>query len=260
MRHRILAAFLVLSTLLLGQGTDPMTWATPQHLVTDVTGTLSKGDARYLENKLLDYADTTSTQIAIVIIPTTGGDEINLFTAELAEKWKIGQDGKDNGCLILLAKDDREISIQNGYGLEPYLTDATSRMIIENEMLPYFKQGEFARGLDAGTTAIMQVLAGSYEGSGGRNSREAKRTKGLLKAIIFFILIAIIISRNNKGGNGGRRIHGGMGPFWWGYGGGYTMGGGHHRGGGFGGGGFGGGGFGGFGGGSFGGGGASGSW
>jgi uncharacterized protein len=233
-------------------------WPAPKKLVTDAVGVLSRGEVRYLENKLLDYADTTSTQIAIVVIESTGGDEINLFTAELAEQWKIGQAGKDNGCLILLAASDREISIQNGYGLEPYLTDAVSRMIIENEIIPAFKAGDYAAGLDRGTTAIMKVLAGTYEGKGGRSAKSGKRK--LPMGLIIIIILAISYFRNGGGGGGGRRYRSGMGPFWWGFGSGYTMGGGH-RGGGFGGsGGFGGGGFGGFGGGSFGGGGASGSW
>ncbi|MEY2969982.1 MAG: hypothetical protein RLZZ599_355 [Bacteroidota bacterium] len=234
---------------------NPKTWDAPTQLVTDAAGILSISEVKYLENKLLDYADTTSTQIAILTLNSIDGDEINLFTAELAQQWGIGQKGGNNGCLILVAVADRLMSIQNGYGLEPYLTDATTRIIIENYMLPYFKQGEYAVGLDQGTNAIFEVLNGTFEGQGGRGSKKEDRIRSLLKALVLLIIIVILLSRRGGGGGGLR-----TGPFWWGYGGGYTMGGGMHRGGFGSGGSFGGGGFGGFGGGSFGGGGASGSW
>ena len=229
----------------------------PTKLVNDFAQVLSANDEAFLENKLLDYADTTSTQIAVVTVATTGGDNINLITAEIAQHWRIGQDGKDNGCLILVAVDDREISIQNGYGLEPYLTDFNSKMIIENDILPAFKAGSYAKGIDAGTTAIFQVLAGSYQGKGGRGGATSGRKSSRLIRLLVIIAVILLYSRSRGGGggNGGRRS--GMGPFWWGMGTGYTMGGGMRSGGGFGGGG---GGFGGFGGGGFGGGGASGSW
>lgn len=239
---------------------DLLQRSAPKKLVSDYSDVLSAREEAYLENKLLDYADSTSTQIAIVTVATTGGDNINLITAEIAHHWQIGQNGKDNGCLILLASDDREISIQNGYGLEPYLTDFTSKQIIENDILPYFKQGSYVKGLDAGTTSIIQVLAGSYEGSGGRgSSKKSVRARDVVRVIIILIIIVFYISsRGGRGGGGGGRRYG-AGPFWWGMGTGYTMGGGGFGGrssGGFGG----GGGFGGFGGGGFGGGGASGSW
>lgn len=251
---------LLFPVAMMGQNAqDLLQTQAPSRLVSDYSDVLSDREEAYLENKLLDYADSTSTQIAIVTVETTGGDNINLITAEIAEHWKIGQNGKDNGCLILLASGDREISIQNGYGLEPYLTDFTSKQIIENDILPYFKQGSYANGLDAGTTSIIQVLAGTYEGRGGRgNTKKSGRVRGIVRFIIIILFIVFYISRRGGGGGGGGRRYG-AGPFWWGMGTGYTMGGGGFGRGGSG--GFGGGGgFGGFGGGSFGGGGASGSW
>ena len=258
MRKFLLVLLLPLQ-LLAQNAQDLLNQRVPAKLVNDFGEVLSPNEERFLESKLLDYADTTSTQISIVTVGTTGGDNINLITAELAEHWRVGQDGKDNGCLILVAVNDRKISIQNGYGLEPYLTDFTTKLIIENDILPYFKAGSYAKGLDAGTTSIFEVLAGTYEGKGGRSGGKTSKKGSRLLRLLVIIIIIILYSRS-RGGGGGRRYRSGMGPFWWGMGSGYTMGGGM-RGGGFSsGGGFGGGGFGGFGGGSFGGGGASGSW
>jgi len=256
---KLLVALLLLPIGLLAQNAqDLLSSSIPKKLVNDIAGVINPRDEAYLEQKLLDYADTTSTQIAVVTVATTGGDNINLITAELAQHWRIGQNGKDNGCLILIAVDDREISIQNGYGLEPYLTDFTSKMIIENDILPAFKSGNYAQGIDSGTSAIFKVLAGTYEGKGGRGTSGSNRKGSRLIRLLVIIAVILLYSRSRGGGGGGGRYRSGMGPFWWGMGSGYTMGGGMRSSGGFGGGG--GGGFGGFGGGSFGGGGASGSW
>ncbi len=256
-------ALLILPAVLAAQNepaASPFDWDTPTQLVTDAANVLSPEFERYLETKLLDYADTTSTQIAVVTVKTIGGDDINLFTAELAEKWQIGQQGVNNGCLILVAVEDREMSIQNGRGLEPYLTDYQTSAVIQKVILPHFKNGDYATGLDQGTTALFSVLNGTFEGSGGRGgATKSQKLAGLVRALVIIVVIIIVLARRGGGGGGGGRRRG-MDPFWWGMASGYTMGGGHRGGFGGGGGSFGGGGFGGFGGGSFGGGGASGSW
>lgn len=242
---------------------SPFDWNVPTQLVTDAAEVLTPQFEQYLETKLLDYADTTSTQIAVVTVKSIGGDEINLYTAELAEKWRIGQQGVNNGCLILVAVEDRQMSIQNGRGLEPYLTDYQTSAVIEKVILPHFKSGNYAKGLDEGTTALFAVLNGTFEGAGGRGtSTKNEKLAGLVRALVIIVVLIVILARRGGGGGsggGGRRR--GIDPFWWGMASGYTMGGGHRGGfGGGSGGSFGGGGFGGFGGGSFGGGGASGSW
>ncbi|MEC8458704.1 MAG: TPM domain-containing protein [Bacteroidota bacterium] len=234
----------------------------PKKLVSDFSDILSPQEEIYLENLLLRYADSTSTQVSIVTVATTGGDNINLITAEIAAKWKIGQKGKDNGCLIMVASGDREIAIQNGYGLEPYLTDFTTKQIIETEILPYFKQQDYYNGLLAGANSIFKALKGTYEGNGGRLTGSSSGKKNFGKLIVLIIFILIYFSRNSKVGgrrNGGFRVS----PLWWLLSsGGYTMRGRGHSTNGYGkSGGFSSsGGFGGFGGGGFGGGGASGSW
>ena len=256
---RWILLFLLPISLFAQNAQDLLNAPAPKQLVSDYSDILSPKEEAYLEKLLLDYADTTSTQIAVVTVETTGGDNINLITAEIAANWKIGQQGKDNGCLILVASGDREISIQNGYGLEPYLTDFTSKQIIENDILPEFKAGSYFKGLVAGSNAIIQVLNGTYEGKGGRSNGNRSRKKNFGKFLVLIIFIIIYLSRNSRGGGGGGGYR--TGPFWWGMGSGYTMGSMGRSSGGFGGGGgFSSGGFGGFGGGGFGGGGASGSW
>ena len=225
----------------------------------DYVELLPPSQATALKNKLLRYSDSTSTQIVIAIINSTQGENINYLGAQWGEKWGIGQEKEDNGILILLAKDDRRIAINTGYGVEGTLTDALSKRIIENIIIPQFKQNNYFGGLDRGTDAIFQVLTGEFQGDSSRNSSNNFPIVPILFFIFIFILIALSKNRKNGGGrNKGRRsVAGslldviilsslGRGGF----------GGGSSSGGSFGGGGFGGG----FGGGGFGGGGASGGW
>lgn len=230
-----------------------------QTAVYDKADMLTPAQENALKEKLIRYADSTSTQIVIVTIPSLEGRNINFFAAQWAHKWGIGQKGKDNGVLILVAKKDRKLAIQVGYGMEHLLTDAMSRRIIELVIVPYFKQGDYYGGLDAGTSAIIKVMAGEYTNDNPAGGDGENDWVPLLVFILFFIIFLIIIIRNKGGGSsgsGGREVifgeppviilhRGGRGGF-----------GGFGGGGSFGGGGFGGG----FGGGGFGGGGASGGW
>ena len=219
----------------------------PNKLVNDYTETtLTGSQIAALERKLVAYNDTTSTQITVVIMRNICGEEINFFTAQLGEEWGVGQGEADNGCVVLLSMDDHKVAIQNGYGLEEYLTDAMSRRIIENVMIPHFKKDEYYEGLNDGTTAIFQLLAGKFEGTGPH-----KDYNGPPVIVIIFIVLLIIFLASRGGGKGNRGYRGGGGYWIGGFGGGSLGGGGGFSGGG---------GFGGFGGGSFGGGGASGSW
>ena len=220
--------------------------------IYDKAGLLSPTEKSYLEQKLINYADSTSTQIVVSTVTSLNGENINLYAAEQAHKWGIGQADKDNGVLFLIAKDDRKMAIQVGYGLEHLLTDALSRRIIEVVVAPFFKQGDYFSGIDAGTTSMIEVLSGEYK------NEEQNSASGIAPFIIFlilFILVFIILSRANKNSGGGGKAYrsSGTGPI--------ILGGSGRSSGGFGGGSFGGGGFsGGFGGGGFGGGGASGGW
>jgi len=247
---------------------------TEQVFVYDYIKLLSSSQYSALNVKLKRYADTTSTQIVVAIVNTLNDDDISLVGAEWGHKWGIGQADEDNGILILLAKNDRDIDINTGYGIEYRLTDIDAERIINRVIIPKFKQGDFYGGLTNGTDVIFQVLNGEFDDLPKDNSVRFPFEIFIFLFIIFIIFI-IAISKHRGGGHGGNRgnrndtdargileaiilSNMGRGSYSRGSssGGGIFGGGGSSSGGSFGSGGFGGG----FGGGSFGGGGASGSW
>lgn len=231
-----------------------------QTSVYDDVNLLSNSQKKQLEQKLIRYSDSTSTQIVVAIIATTKGEDITYLGAQWGHKWGIGQADKDNGILILLARDDRRIAINAGYGVEGSLTDLMSKRIIESVIIPEFKKGDYYSGLDKGTDAIFKVLNGEFTEDRSFGNQKRFPFEIILPFIIFMVIMIILWSRKNKGGgrNGGRR---GKGLDIWDMIILSNMGRSSGSSGGFGGGGFSGGGFsGGFGGGGFGGGGASGGW
>ncbi|MEJ7779362.1 MAG: TPM domain-containing protein [Daejeonella sp.] len=261
-KNILLTALFVLLTSLLFAQTFP---AKPTRLVNDYTQTLSTDQISSLEQKLVAFDDSSSIQVAVVIIKSLEGYDVADYAVRLAESWGIGGSENNNGVLLLVSLGDRKVTIQTGYGVEGALPDAIARRIIENEITPNFKSGDYFAGINQGTDAIISYTKGEY-----KNDTPKKRKKssgGMIPFIVIFIVI-ILLAIKKGGGSGGSQVIGGRGsasPFWWlllgsqlGRGGGGGFGGFSGGGGGFGGGG--GGGFGGFGGGSFGGGGASGSW
>jgi len=224
----------------------------PPKLVNDFTKTLTSQQAESLESKLVAYDDSTSNQITVVIIPTTGNYDVQEVALEIMRKWGVGNKDRNNGIVLLIAKNDRKLRIETGYGLEGAIPDITAKSIIDNYITPNFKNDNYYRGIDEGTDAIIKAAAGEYKAPDNYGS---KKNKGPGVGMIIFILIILVIIFGGFGGgrNGGymsRRGYRG----WWFPTGGWSGGG---SGGGWSGGG---GGFGGFGGGSGGGGGASGGW
>jgi uncharacterized protein len=174
-----------------------------QTSVYDYINLLSPSQKASLEQKLIKYSDTTSTQIVIAIINSTNGENINYLGAKWGQEWGIGQAKEDNGILILLAHSDRRIAINTGYGVEHLLTDAMSKRIIERDIIPYFKQNDYYGGLNRGVDAIFEVLNGEYKGT--RQTNEGEFPIGLVFILIFiFIIILISISKNRRGGGGNR--------------------------------------------------------
>lgn len=221
---------------------------------------LSNTQKRNLEQKLIRYSDSTSTQIVVAIISSTKGEDITYLGAQWGQAWGIGQADKDNGILILLATDDRRIAINTGYGVEGSLTDLMSKRIIERVIIPEFKKGDYYAGLDKGSDAIFQVLNVEFTEDRSFGNGTRFPFEGLFPLIIFIVILIILLNRKNKG-NGGRGGRRGKGLDIWDMIILSNMGRSSGSSGGFGSGGFGGGGFsGGFGGGGFGGGGASGGW
>lgn len=220
-----------------------------QQRVTDFTNSLSYNEWKDLESRLKMFEDSTSTQVAILLVNTIQSGSVEDYSMSVFEKNKLGQKGKDNGVLILVAKQDRKVRIEVGYGLEGVLPDALTSQITSREITPYFKNGDFYGGLLAGVKAIVAASAGEYEGKS--KGRLAPMTS-IIMALFFlgflgaFILPMFSGRRKYVIGSGNWMYHSG-----WGRGG--------FGGGGFGGGSFGGGGFSG-GGGMAGGGGSTGSW
>jgi len=234
----------------------------PPRLVNDYARLLAPDQLHALEQKLVAYDDSTSVQIAVVIIKALHDLPIEDVSLEVLRQWGVGgQAQKNNGAVLLVSLNDRKIWISTGYGLEGSLPDITVKSIVETDILPNFREQNYYRGLDRATTSMIEAIAGEYEAPAGYRNRNKGGGLGVGKLILGFIILMFIL--NMFGGGGGGR--GGRGMMsrrgYRGFGGPIFIPGGF-GGGGFGGGGFGGGGggFGGFGGGSGGGGGAGGSW
>lgn len=228
-------------------------------LVNDFADFLSPSEEAELETKLRLYNDSTSTQIAIVLVKTLEGYDVSDYSNALARKWKIGQKGQNNGLLILASAEERKIRIEVGYGLEGIITDAISKRIIEKSLKPNFKSGNYFIGLNEATDNVILALKGEFKAE-----KKSKKDKGggfAFFIILLFVIVLIIFTQSRKASNLSKKNNI---PFWiaWALlnsiansnsgryrdfsGGGGSFGGG--------------GGFGGFGGGDFGGGGASGDW
>jgi len=224
-------------------------------LVTDLGQFLEPMEERALERKLRTYADTTSTQIVVVTVQDLGGMDAQTFALELGRQWGVGQEGRDNGVVLLVSRAERQIRIEVGYGLEGALPDALAARIIRDVVTPSFKQGQFFAGISSAVDLIMAAAAGEFEGLPTAPGSGDRGRGNPLFIYLGFLFLYFIISAFRNRGNGHREYRkdtrAGLPIIFWG-GGSYG-----HRGGGFGGGGFGGGSF---GGGSFGGGGAGGSW
>lgn len=128
--------------------------------VVDRTGTLSSGDIASLSQKLSDFETRKGSQIAVLIVPTTAPETIEQFSIRVAEAWKIGRKKVDDGAILVVAKNDRHLRIEVGYGLEGALTDVTSRRIIDEVITPKFREGDFAGGIAAGVDRMMRVVDG----------------------------------------------------------------------------------------------------
>lgn len=217
----------------------------PPHLVNDFSAIFEPQQVRQLEKMLVDYNDSTSTQIAVITVNTLNGYDIADYTDRLAEKWGVGRKGKDNGIMILIkpklsTSDYGEVRISIGYGLEDVIPDAITKRIIEQEMIPKFREGAYYEGVVSAVEVIMDLASGKYTADQYGDDDDN------IVTVIIFIIVFILILRWIFPGRSGRGcmplIIGGIGGFGRSGGGGKT------------------GGFGGFGGGSFGGGGASGRW
>ena len=251
-RYNLLLGLLLVLIFGTGLNAQLPSPSNPPRLVNDYTGTLNASQINTLEHKLVAYNDSTSTQILVMLVDDLQGYSIEQYATEIGHSWGVGQKDKGNGVVILVkpkkGSERGEVNISTGYGMEQYVTDATGKNIIEKEMIPAFKEGDYYTGIDNAVNVIMGLCSGKF------TQDEYNDDEGLPGWLtLLFIIAVIIVFIKFSNGSGQNYSGGGSRTIWIPMGGGY--------GGGFGGGGgFSGGGFGGFGGGGFGGGGASGSW
>ena len=251
-RYNLLLGLLLVLIFGTGLNAQLPTPSNPPRLVNDYTGTLNASQINTLEHKLVAYNDSTSTQILVLFVDDLQGYSIEQYATKIGHSWGVGQKDKGNGVVILVkpkkGSERGEVNISTGYGMEQYVTDATGKNIIEKEMIPAFKEGDYYTGIDNAVNVIMALCSGKFTQD---EYNDGEGIPGWLT--LLFIIAVIIVFIKFSSGSGQNYSGGGSRTIWIPMGGGY--------GGGFGGGGgFSGGGFGGFGGGGFGGGGASGSW
>lgn len=173
---------------------------TIQTSVYDYAKLLSDSDKDQLEEKLVRYSDSTSTQIVVVTIDNIKGEDIGILAPKWGQQWGVGQAKEDNGVFILVSKEDHKIWIAPGYGVEDKLIAGTTSEIVRNIIIPEFKAGSYYNGLDKGADAIFDVLRGKYKGT-----RKHNNTNGSLPLLIFlviFIVVLIILSKNKGNGTG----------------------------------------------------------
>jgi uncharacterized protein len=167
-----------------------------KNFVTDQTGTLTSSQISNLESKLSNFEKETSNQIVVYMTSTLGGESLEETSYEIAEKNGIGQKGKNNGVLLFIAKDDRKLRIEVGYGLEGALPDVLCDQIIRKDIAPLFKQGKFYEGIDAGIDAIVKATKGEYKQDKKKSSDENDFGIGFccipFPTLIFFVIFGII--------------------------------------------------------------------
>jgi uncharacterized protein len=172
----------------------------PSGYVNDFAGILTNSDT--LEQELAQFDAETSNQIAVVTIPSLDGTPIEEYAVQLFEKWRIGQKTKDNGVLLLVAPNEKEVRIEVGYGLEGALPDITASAIIRNDILPHFKTNDFDAGVSAGVLAIMRAVQGEYSGESAQSTATAQAIR-VLPTLIFWIIIILLVIFSSKGKKNG---------------------------------------------------------
>lgn len=244
MKTRISFLFVLLPFLTFGQLAVPELWGTRVH---DEAKVLSAAFISQLEQLLKAHEDSTSNQIALLIVPSLEGEVLEEYTLRVAEAWKLGTEKNDNGVLLFIAISDRKARIEVGEGLEGPLPDAVCNQIIRSELAPYFRQDNYEGGVLASVNAIINAIKGEYHADAPPVKKRRTRGGSFMGVLIIFIIIILISNIRRRGGRGGGWS---SGTGW--YGGGFSGrggGGGWSGGGGFSGGG-----------GGFSGGGSSGSW
>jgi uncharacterized protein len=206
MKKLFLFIFILIPLLSSGQLTIPELWGVRVH---DEAKVLSQGFVVQLEQLLKAHEDSTSNQIAILIIPSLEGEVIEEYTLRVSEKWQLGQKEKDNGILLFIAINDHKARIEVGEGLEGPLPDAICSQIIRNELAPYFRQDNYEGGILASVNAIIKAIGGEYQVERTIVGKRKKQGSPFIGFLVILIIIMIISKLRNRGNRGGGFSRGG---------------------------------------------------
>jgi uncharacterized protein len=233
---KILCIYIFLIAAIAGAQDKPEVPGLNQY-ATDYTRTLSEGEKGNLNRKLRSYEDSTGTQLVTLMIATLNGYPIEYYTLEVAEKNRIGRKGKDNGVLLFVAKNDRKLRIEVGYGLEGAIPDALASSIIRNVIAPHFRRDEYYAGINGGIDAIIAAAAGEF--TADKRDEERDQPPNIIFLLLMLFFFSSFFFRKKRRGPGGfvfipGGFGGGRGGFkgGGGFGGGFSGGGGGFGGGG----------------------------
>ena len=216
MKKYLLFSLLVLITFCRVLAQDIPAKPNPPRLVNDFANQLNPTETAELERKLVAYNDSTSSDIVIVVVPTTGDYAIADYALKIGREWKLGQVGKANGIVILWASTDRKVFISVGDGMEGVIPDAIAKRIITTIITPEFKNGMYYRGLDRGVDAIFKYATGEYKAEPKKND-EGSGSPVMIFIVIFVIILIIIYRNRNNGGRGGGGFRNFGGPVFFPY-------------------------------------------
>lgn len=192
-RFAWLLALAALLLLRLGSANAELAVPPLSSAVTDLSGLLTAAQKNELEQRLRAFSAQKGSQVAILIVPTTKPETVEQYAIRVAENWKLGRKGIDDGVLILLASADREVRIEVGYGLEGPLPDVTAKRIIEEVMIPYFKQNDYFGGLKAGADRVIGVIEGEALPPPAQQRTQANGAAGFEGFVpIFFVIVAFL--------------------------------------------------------------------
>lgn len=233
-RRGVLVALLTMSVGIFAQWAQAdLTFPPLTGRVVDTAGMIDGPSKEHLEQMLRAHEELTTEQVVVVTLPDLQGSSIEDYGYQLGRHWGIGQKGKDNGALLVVARDERKVRIEVGYGLEDRLTDAQSSVIINQIITPAFRQGDFVGGISKGAEAMVQVLGGDplaepavgATGSAAASEDEGVDWKVTLLFLVLFVVISYISARSGRGRSIGSGGGGGFGGFGSGGSGGFGSGG-----------------------------------
>ncbi|MFO1519317.1 MAG: TPM domain-containing protein [bacterium] len=186
----------------------------PEGRVSDYAGMLDAASRGELEQKLKDFEDATSNQVIVAIFPSLEGESLEDFSIHLADRWKVGQKGRDNGVILLIFKNDRQLRIETGYGLEGALPDAVGKSIIQDVIVPRFKEGDFKGGIFAGVDAIFEATKGEYHAKPHQDGLPLPPWVVILLIFFLFMLFNYLAKRAGGGRGIGTFSSGGFSGGW----------------------------------------------